>query len=289
MRNVHFTNHDESILVYYEKQTGRLSMPTNHFHDTYEIYYLLSGSKNYFIKDRTYPVSEGSLVFINRFDLHRTIDAGVPSCARFLINFKPFFLPAEDKDRKNKLLLPFTSDIGVVPLTFRDRTFVEDLLLKMYNEINNADTGFEEMLVSYLLQLLVFSARFLEQNSDSHSAFTNSAHEKAAPIVQYINAHFMEPLTLDSLSRSFYLSPYYMCKIFKEYTGFTFIEYLNNLRVKEAQRLLRERKYSIMEISEKVGFGSISHFGRVFKSVTGIPPLNYRKTCSANNTGSLAH
>jgi len=285
MRNVHYINLNKSIEISFEKQPGEFSMAGNHFHDCYEIYYLLSGKRYYFIKDRTYLVSEGNLVFINKHDLHRTIDAGASSSDRFLINFKPDFLALDDKRRLNKLLVPFTNDAGVIALTFRDRIFVEELLLKMYNEINNAGTGYEDMLTSCLTQLLIFSTRHMELNSASAAVFPNSVHEKAAPIVHYLNAHFMEPLTLNSISGLFYISPYYICKVFKEYTGFTFVEYLNSLRVKEAQKLLRERKYSIMDISEKAGFGSISHFGRVFKSVTGIPPLSYRKSCTAGKSG----
>ena len=285
MKNIYYINQNKSIEISFEKQTGAHSMARNHFHDSFEIYYLLSGKRYYFIKDRTYLVNEGNLVFINKHDLHRTIDAGAPSSDRFLINFKPDFLALDDKRRINKLLVPFINEIGVIALTFRDRTFVEELLLKMYNEINNAGTGYEDMLTSCLIQLLVFSTRYIELNSAPAGVFPNSIHEKAAPIVHYLNAHFMEPLTLNSISGLFYISPYYICKVFKEYTGFTFVEYLNSLRVKEAQKLLRQRKYSIMDISEKVGFGSISHFGRVFKSVTGIPPLNYRKSCTAGKSG----
>jgi len=79
------------------------------------------------------------------------------------------------------------------------------------------------------------------------------------------------------LAEKFYLSPYYICKIFKESTGFTFIEYLNKMRVKEAQKLLRAKGSTVLGISEKVGFGSVSNFGRVFKEISGVSPLNFRK------------
>lgn len=63
----------------------------------------------------------------------------------------------------------------------------------------------------------------------------------------------MDPLSLNMLAEKFYLSPYYICKIFKESTGFTFIEYLNKMRVKEAQKLLRAKGSTVLGISEKVG------------------------------------
>jgi YesN/AraC family two-component response regulator len=73
------------------------------------------------------------------------------------------------------------------------------------------------------------------------------------------------------------VSPYYLSRFFKEATGFTFVEYLNSVRIKEAKRLLERSSMKVKLISRKVGFGSVTHFGRVFKLVTGHTPLYYRK------------
>jgi transcriptional regulator GlxA family with amidase domain len=56
------------------------------------------------------------------------------------------------------------------------------------------------------------------------------------------------------------------------------VEYINNVRVKEAQRLLRESKLKVTQIAEHVGFESIVHFGRVFKRFTSLSPMEYKKT-----------
>ena len=95
--------------------------------------------------------------------------------------------------------------------------------------------------------------------------------------MQYINLNFAEPLTLSSVSKHFYISPNYLSLIFKEVTGFNFVEYLNILRIKEAQRLFANSNFKVIKVAEEVGFGSISHFARVFKKVTGYSPLNYKK------------
>jgi YesN/AraC family two-component response regulator len=87
----------------------------------------------------------------------------------------------------------------------------------------------------------------------------------------------MYELSLQSLAEKFYVSPYYLSRFFKEVTGFTFVEYLNNVRVKEAKKLLESSSMKVNLIFKKVGFGSVTHFGRVFKSVTGYAPLHYRK------------
>lgn len=276
MQKINYANRNGSIMISYEKQTPPLNMPRDHFHDSYEMYYLLSGERYYFIKDKTYHIVKGNLVLINRYDLHRTLDANIPGWERILINFKPEFLVSDDTERMKRLVSMFNAGSSVLSFTVKGQSIVEDILFKLLGEADSADTDFEEMLAAYLTQLLVFINRRIGQNTPSSDSCIHNIHKKATPIVQFINSHYMETLSLNSLAKLFYLSPYYLCKIFKESTGFTFIEYLNQVRVKEAQDLLRRSDYSVTEVSEKVGFGSVSQFGRVFKEISGVSPLKYR-------------
>jgi YesN/AraC family two-component response regulator len=92
----------------------------------------------------------------------------------------------------------------------------------------------------------------------------------------------MQRITLADISKEFYISQFYFSKIFKEATGFTFVEYLNSVRIKEAQRLLVSTNDKVIRISYNVGFGSIAHFGRMFKAITGYSPLQYRKNMLLN-------
>lgn len=87
----------------------------------------------------------------------------------------------------------------------------------------------------------------------------------------------MHDLTLKKTAQKFNMSSCYLSRLFKEGTGFTFIEYLNNVRIREAQSLLVSTDYKVMDICYKVGYNSISHFGRVFKEMTGYSPLQFRQ------------
>ncbi|MFW5749714.1 MAG: helix-turn-helix domain-containing protein, partial [Halanaerobium sp.] len=84
-------------------------------------------------------------------------------------------------------------------------------------------------------------------------------------------------LTLSSLADKFNYSPAYLSRAFKEVTGFNFVEYKNNVRIKEAGKLLQQSKLSVTEIATEVGFNNITHFGRIFKEITDLSPLAYRK------------
>lgn len=275
--NSYYKATDDSFELSVRKSYGHTSMSSNHFHDNYEIYYLLSGERFYFIKDRTYRVMKGDLIFINRKDLHKTTDAGIPDHERILINFSKSFILASDPVLYDTMLYAFHSNDNLVRFPAEKQQYVESLLTAMLREAAQKQRGYEVFLRSYLMQLLTYTTRHLEQNLAGVYQHPSPMHQRISEIVRFLNEHYREELSLPFVAERFFISPYHLARIFKETTGFTFIEYLNSVRIKEAQRLLCESKSKVVDIAEKVGFGSIAHFGRVFKEVTGTSPLHYRK------------
>ena len=102
--------------------------------------------------------------------------------------------------------------------------------------------------------------------------------EIALHAIAYMQAHFQEQITLESIADSCGLSPSYFSRKFKEQTGENYIETLANIRMKEAQKLLGTTNLSIMEIVERVGYCDEKHFRKLFLKHTGVTPSAYRKT-----------
>lgn len=250
---------------------------TNHFHSTYEVYYLLSGQRAYFIKDRSYLISPGDLVFINKLDVHKTSDVGEPGHERIVINFSDRFLGADPALYSPALLAAFQHPAQVFRLKLQQQVFVQTLLGKLSRELTEQATGFEIYVKILLMELLLFAGRNAERQEPIPFEHASPLHKKISEIVGYINERFDEPMTLGGLSETFYMSPYYLSRAFREVTGFTFIEYVNTTRIKEAQRLLIESDMKIIAIAEAVGFDNIAHFGRMFKKLTKQTPLSFRK------------
>ena len=251
-------------------------MRSNHFHHQYELYYLLSGERNYFIKDKTIHVMPGDLVLINKNELHKTTDSKSDTHTRVVINFNERFLLCS-VEIKHLIVELFNQNNYTIPFSPTDRPTVESYLNRMAHEIEHQEIGFAISLQLLLMELLVYSRRYLEKIPLSPQTSSTPTNEKVTEVVQYINENFHLPLSLESLSKIFFISPYYLSRIFRSVTGFTFIEYLNNIRIREAQNLLLETNDKITVIGEKVGFGNTSHFGRVFKTITNLSPLAYRK------------
>jgi len=272
------------INIAHSKRKGYFTMPFHHYHDQYEIYYLLSGERSYFIEDRVYQVNKGSLVLIDTNVVHRTIDRGKPNHERLLINFKDEFLDVGSESEKEFLLQPFKNGYPVIELKPHEQVVVTNLLNKMVQEEQLKALGYETYLKSSLIELLVLVNRYLEQRKNPQVQTHSVGDQRISQIIQYINNHFSEPLNLTNIAEAFYISPYYLCRLFKKITGFNFVEYLNLVRIREAEKLLKTSDCKIIEIADMVGFESVVHFGRVFKSVTSLSPTAYRRTfCSQNS------
>ncbi|OCT11077.1 hypothetical protein A8709_05110 [Paenibacillus pectinilyticus] len=103
----------------------------------------------------------------------------------------------------------------------------------------------------------------------------SSSNSIIAKAQQYIRTHFHEDLSLDSVADFVFLNPVYFCRLFKQYTGLNFTDYLTQIRVEEAIELLRTNKFKIYEVGQKVGYPNSKYFNRVFKKMTGSTPKEY--------------
>jgi AraC-like DNA-binding protein len=274
--------------IEHARRTGdQFKMPVNHYHDFYEIYYLVSGSRTYFIKDRTYTIHKGDLVFIDNYELHRTGDTDNPEHERILIYFDKEWLASLGPAYTDLLKSPFHRKEHTLSLKLSDQTAMEQLLFTMVTEQEQKPLGWELHLQALLMQFMILCGRLAAEEPGHAPENYHPLHRKMTEITGFINQNYKSNLTLTIISETFSISPSYFCRNFKEFSGFTFIEYLNTIRVREAQRLLRETKTKVIDISEQSGFESIAHFGRVYKQLTKQSPLQYRKIARQQRSAIL--
>jgi AraC-like DNA-binding protein len=254
------------------------SMPSRHYHDAYEILYLISGDFYYFIGDRTYQVAGGTLLFMDIHEMHKLVNSGCNMYERVTLLFKKEFLQHFcTSGQCEELLELFKSDNRALKMTGIDQYFIEQLFQKMIQEGKKQARGYEQYQQLLLVELLLYLNRKLFDSRAAPLVESNRTHKKVLDIVNYVNQHYMEPLKLCEISRQFDISSSYLCRTFKESTGFSFIEYINNIRIKEARDLLIGSSFNVTEIAGMVGFDNTSHFGRTFKLMMGISPLCFRK------------
>jgi len=101
--------------------------------------------------------------------------------------------------------------------------------------------------------------------------------DKIPLIKQFVKDNYMRPLTVPDTARKFFLSTGHFSRLFKKETGVSFMNFVNIYRASKAEDMLEKTRRNISEIALITGFGSISQFNRVFKSVRGMSPKEFRK------------
>ncbi len=254
------------------------NMPTKHLHDEYEIYYLVEGERFYFIGSHTYHIKKGSLVFVNRNQIHKTSMACGSYHDRILIEFAEepfasFFSQFGDLDVREF----FQAHEGVLNIEGSKQLFVENLLLDIQSEIHHKHPGYRMNVMSKLSLLLIFSMRYADKYHavPARSSSANK-HRKVDQVADYITLHCTEPLTLSLLADHFYVNKCYLSRIFKEVTSFTVNEYINFHRIEKAQKLLTKTDMPISAVAAECGYESLTYFEKVFRTFREISPLKYR-------------
>ena len=246
-----------------------------HIHDCYEIYYSISGGKQFLIDNRFYDIEPGAIFFINQYESHYLTQVDTGLHERIVISIFPDYLQSLSSTETD-LSHCFTYREDGVPHKLHFDAEMSKRFIYLIHKITDTN-GFGSDLTERcaFTELMVFLNKTFYQNGHSVPAeipVTN--HAQVDDILTYINRHISEELTLDALSAHFYLSSSYLCRIFKSTTGTTINKYITARRITIAKALLNEG-FSVTEACEKCGFNDYSNFLKAFTKAVGISPKKY--------------
>lgn len=261
---------------------GHFNMHGKHFHNQYEIFYLLEGERRFFFDNRSYLVKGGSLILVDENSIHMT----TANSEQEIGHDRIILYVERDKMKEFDRLFPnlnlvkfFHQHYGVFPLNERQQREFIDLYTRLQDEFDSRKRNYRAMIETEIIQYFI---RFMRENHTPATEHTDvsapSKYQNIYAVADYISEHFDETITLDLLADQFYISKYYLSRTFKEITGYGISEYLNIHRIREAKRLLEETDLSVQRIARKLGYESITYFEKVFKTYMTMSPLKYRKT-----------
>ncbi|MDD6992251.1 MAG: helix-turn-helix domain-containing protein [Oscillospiraceae bacterium] len=167
--------------------------------------------------------------------------------------------------------------------------FDKEFLRSMNNileEIYVLYSNFSDVTEVYIyIKLVTLLARVKEyQLSEIRYDDGGKYADKFRLILKYIEQNYANDITLEELASIAGYSTYHFSRIFKKYSSTTFINFLNHRRVKAAELLLLESGNSITDVAMQVGFASLTTFNRVFKSINGCTPSEYKKLYRTTGT-----
>lgn len=254
-------------LFYYEYSIMSSGMDSPHYHNYYEIYFLLHGECTYSIENRIFNVSSGSLIIIPPGTLHKTVIYPKNS-KRIILFFTGDYIDSNFK----KKLAPFRQNNLYIP---KDLNYIVELFSALEKETKKPDSLSKLMTRSYLLTLLSYIIR--NDSVKRKSAVQNSATKKVEEIMKYISENFRDDISANDLTKHFGYTPNYISKLFKECSGMGYREYLVMHRLKNAEYMLAKTDKSVQEVAISCGFNDSNYFSMIFKRKYGVAPSTYRK------------
>lgn len=247
-----------------------------HYHDYYELSIVLSCKNVVYICGQTeYPIVEGDIILCNVFEPHYYKEVGPDAhCERFNLGIEFTKLLQFSMKNINLSLLfqKYNASYPIIHLGFNE-------LLKYYELIGiykkNKLKHSNEILQSGLIQLLlayIYEDAYQYLETDIRNA---ENIQVVTMVVEYIHDHLSENITLSQLAKEANYSVSYICSAFKNVMNKTINNYIKEKRLDLAIQYIRN-DIPISEAAEKAGFNNYSYFYKVFRSVYGISPLEFR-------------
>ena len=150
------------------------------------------------------------------------------------------------------------------------------LLEMMYRNLSECYINAEAVCAG-LMHALLEKVLTVLHHSDQREHETLKPNELGFQIKEYIDEHYTEPMTLQSIANYLNFSPYYLSHVFKEMSGYSPIQYLIRRRIGEAQTLLITTDLPIIRIGEMVGYETQNYFNLQFTKCVGMPPKRFRQ------------
>lgn len=265
----------------YEKQGAPVGAMAFHYHNFYEIIYVLEGEYSSMLEDRTYHMKKGDFLLIDQNVMHKYhyVEKKHDSSRRIILWVTQGLL-TELSDGELDLSACFK---GNASCAFHFPIYYEELLqgyllkLAMRQMLESEDLSAKKVLDRGCLTLFFVYLNILCAKKEYLFAQEELvSHPLVEQVSDYIDSHIADKITVDLLAEQAHMSKYYFLRKFKELTGVTVHTFLVNKRLIRACEALR-RGRSVTESYQLTGFTDYTSFLRNFREVFGVSPGKYRE------------
>lgn len=257
----------------------RYTRPTKHSHNYFEINYVLSGSCTFVFEKTSRILSAGELCIIAPASEHDIViedDSTVFTIMLRKSTFERTFFPLlSRKDLLSyffRMILQDDSHANYLLFFAQNDNVMKNILRNAIGECHLNDRYSNTCCISWIN--LLFST-LLRNYSKTLQFYDYTMGYDFSLVLQYIQ-HNYQTLTLTSLAKIFHYSEPHLCTLIKRNTGHNFSDLIKKLRMADAVDYLLGTNLKISEIAEQIGYHSPDHFSRVFRSVYGVSPQQYR-------------
>jgi AraC-like DNA-binding protein len=247
---------------------------------------MLEGERFFYIEKKGCIMSKGSLSFVDKEQIPFSNVIGGEYHNRILVELEEQWLVRVSESMEVDLRTFFRNNHGVVLMDESNRRVIDDLFLKIEEVFRKGLVSAATEVKILILQiiLMVMNGGGVRPSEYNIPEGKMIRYVKVREITNYIMAHYSEVYGLEDLAKIFYIDKSYLSRIFKEVTNFTVNEFINCQKIGHAKEFLLNQNLSIGNVSEKLGYETMSYFDRVFKKYVGMSPLQYRKLKFKSNS-----
>jgi len=253
-----------------------------HHHDFYELYLYMSGDVTFLIEGKSYNLQLGDIILINTRELHHAIvnSMKIPY-ERIVLWINKSFLQGLSTPEID-LTLCFESVVkkNVIRADIEFGQNIRIQLNKLLSLENYKGFGKDLLYKAYITEITIHLHN-LVLNDKSDLDITVQNNHLIEGIIEYINNHIDEDITLDELSKEFYLSKFHLSREFSKHTGTTIHRYIVKKKLIVAKELILN-DYPINSVYKQSGFGDYSNFFRSFKNEYGVTPKQFYNMMAAS-------
>ena len=249
-----------------------------HVHNEFEMLRIYGGKTIFYVYDTHYVVEEGDIIFVNSLVPHKT--QIFKDSRAFFVQFSVDISSDDQSMHLSKYLSRFINFDNESVVVIKKGNCVNDQISILLESIRvenfEKKHAYDEFIKADIHKIIAILFRNKIVTSP-YSFFKSENISKIAPVLEYIDSHYSEVITLSDLAELLNVNESYLCRMFKKSVNTSVVQYLNFVRVCKAEKMLLSTDKGISEIALETGFSSVSYFNRIFKKHKFITPSMYKK------------
>lgn len=261
-------------LFYVDKNHPRYFM-TAHWHSEIEIIRILEGSFEISLNNNTYTLNKGDAVFINTETVHQ----GIPkNCVYECIVFHIDFLFIDTFECSSFINSVLNGDYIIKEFIPHDDYECVSAVNEIFKSLKTQSIGYKFQTISafYKFFAIIVNKNLYALSDGNTKIQTDKNILKLKRFLSFIRENYDKQISLEDISKVSEMSPKYFGSFFKNMTGKTPIEYLNEYRIEKASHKLLSTDLNVTDIAFSCGFCDLSYFIKTFKKIKGCSPRRFR-------------
>ncbi|WP_099468777.1 AraC family transcriptional regulator [Konateibacter massiliensis] len=240
-----------------------------HYHDFDKIIIFLKGNVTYFIEGKAYYLKPWDILLVNHHDIHKPIIDSTQEYERIILWIDNDYI-ASQNDRSSDITTCFKladeRSFNLIRLDTKFQNRLKSIIKELELSLQSEEFGSNLMSHALFIQFMVYLNRIFLGSLYLKSDDSLKSDKQIEEILNYINEHITEELSIEYLSEAFFLSKYYLMHKFKKETGFTLHNYILQKRLMHSYHLI-QNGVPVLKAAEQSGFNDYSSYLRAFKKL----------------------